>query len=509
MEEKFTVKILDIMEGRPEAVMNDNDLTALGIYPTDRIRISIDGANVIAIAKSSKEFIRPGFIGLSPEVIKILPLKDGAIVSVTLSEKPHSVAIIKKKMDKQQLAEQDFMSIIEDIKSHNLSSVELCAFVSALYINDMNMEEIKFLTVQLAKSGEILNLKNKPVFDKHSLGGVPGNKISLLIVPIVAAAGLTIPKTSSRAITSACGTADIMEVLAPVTFNTKQIEDIVNEVGGIIAWGGGANLAPVDDYLIQIEHNLLLNPRSLAIASIMAKKLAVGANFVVIDLPMGHGTKIPDVEEAKKFARDFIEIGEKLEIDVECVITYGDKAIGRAVGPALEAKEALKALETGEGPSSLIEKVTEIAGVILESGGVAIRGKGKDIAYEYLKSGKAHKKMLEIIKAQGGDPNVKSDSITVGKYSKIITSTSEGYSTQIDNDSITQIVRAAGSPKDKGAGLYLFVSKGMKIIKDQPLYEIYSNSEDKLEHAVKLANRLRPVKLEGMILQRIPDYKVM
>ncbi len=509
MEEKFIVKLLDIMEGRPEAVMNIDDLTALGIYPTDRIRISMDGASVIAIAKSSKVFIKPGFIGLSPEVIKILPLNDGEIVSVTLSEKPQSIAIIKKKMDKQQLLEQDFFSIIDDIKSNNLSPIELCAFVSALYINDMNMEEIKFLTTQLAKSGEILNLKNKPVFDKHSLGGVPGNKISLLIVPIVAAAGLTIPKTSSRAITSACGTADIMEVLAPVTFNTEQIEDIVNEVGGIIAWGGGANLAPVDDYLIQIEHNLLLNPRSLAIASIMAKKLAVGADFVVIDLPMGHGTKIPDPEEAKKFARDFIEIGEKFKIDVECVITYGDKPIGRAVGPALEAKEALKALETGEGPSSLIEKVTEIAGIILEAGGVVIRGKGKDMALEYLKSGKAHKKMLEIIKVQGGNPDITSDSIAVGKYSKIITSNSEGYCTQIDNNSITQIVRAAGSPKDKGAGLNLFVSKGMKIIKDQPLYEIYSNSEDKLEQAVKLANRLRPIKLEGMILQRIPDYKVM
>jgi len=484
MDEKFTVKIFDIMEGRPEAVMNNSDLMTLGIYPLDRIRISMNGNNVIAIVKSSIEFIESGFIGVSPEVIKILPLKNGDIVSVTISEKPQSVSIIKKKMDKQQLTEENFISIINDIKSNNLSSVELSAFVSSLYINGMNMEEIKFLATQMAKSGEILNLKNKPIFDKHSLGGVPGNKISLLIVPIIAAAGLTIPKTSSRAITSACGTADIMEVLAPVTFDAKQIEKIVNEVGGIITWGGGANLAPVDDYLIQIEHNLSLNPRSLAIASIMAKKLAVGANFLVMDLPMGIGTKIPDHEEAKKFARDFIQIGEILKIEVECVITYGDKPIGRAVGPALEAKEALKALETGEGPSSLIEKVTEIAGIILEAGGVVIRGKGKELALEYLKNGKAHKKMLEIISAQGGNPSIISDSIQYGKFSKLIKSNSEGYCTHIDNNSITQIVRTAGSPKDKGAGLYLHVSKGMKIVKDQPLYEIYSNSEDKLEQSV-------------------------
>lgn len=497
------------MEGRPEAVMNNNDLMTLGIYPMDRIRISIDGSAVIAIAKSSKEFIKPGFIGLSPEVIKILPLKDGDIISVAFSENPHSISFIKKKMDKQQLTEEDFKSIIDDIKSNNLSSVEICAFVSGLYINGMSLEEIKFLALQMTKSGEILNLKNKPVFDKHSIGGVPGNKISLLIIPIAAAAGLTIPKLSSRAITSACGTADIMEVLAPVTFSAKQIEETVNEVGSIIAWGGGANIAPVDDDIIQVEHNLSLNPRSLIIASIMAKKLAVGANFVVIDLPMGHGTKIPDLEEAKRFARDFIEIGEKLKIDIECVITYGDKPIGRAVGPALEAKEALKALETGDGPSSLIEKATEIAGIMLEAGGVVIKGRGKEMAIEYLKTGKAHKKMLEIIKAQGGNPDITSDSIVIGKYSKTLLSNSEGYCTQIDNDSITQIVRAAGSPRDKGAGLYLHVSKGMKIAEDQPLYEIYSDSEDKLEQAVKLANRLRPIKLEGMILQRVPDYRVM
>jgi len=509
MEEKFIVKLLDIMEGRPEAVLNHKNLIDIGVYQMDRIRISINGQSQIAIVKSSEEFIETGYIGVSPEIIKILSLKNGDIVSVTYAEKPQSVSIIKDKMDKKQLTTEDFTSIINDIESNKLSSVELTAFVSALYINGMDIEEIKSLAIEMAKSGKKLNLKNKPVFDKHSLGGVPGNKISLLIVPIVAAAGLTIPKTASRAITSACGTADIMEVLAPVTFNTNQIEEIVNKVGGIIAWGGGANLAPVDDFLIQIEHHLSINPRSLAIASIMAKKLAASVNFVVIDLPMGHGTKISNFEDAKKFAHDFIELGEKLNIDVECVVTYGDKPIGRAIGPVLECKEALKVLETGEGPSSLIEKVTEIAGIILEAGGIVTRGFGKERALDYLKNGKAHKKMLEIIEAQGGDPNVTSDSIKYGTFSQIIISNSDGYCTHINNNSITQIAKVAGSPKDKGAGLFLHVSKGMKIKKGQHLYEIYSNSENNLIQAVQLANRLRPIELEGMILKRIPDYKII
>jgi AMP phosphorylase len=237
-----------------------------------------------------------------------------------------------------------------------LSEVELTAFVASLYMNEMTLDETAYLTKKMAENGEMLHLKRRPVFDKHSIGGVPGNKITLLIVPIVAAAGLTIPKTSSRAITSACGTADIMEVLAPVTFSSKEIEEIVERVGGIIAWGGGVNLAPADDIFIRVvEYPLAIDPHNLAICSVMAKKYAVGADFVVIDIPMGEGTKVGSMEEAKKFARNFVQLGERIGIDVECAITFGDKPIGRAIGPALEAREALRALE-GEGPSSLIEK---------------------------------------------------------------------------------------------------------------------------------------------------------
>jgi AMP phosphorylase len=337
------------------------------------------------------------------------------------------------------------------------------------------------------------------------LGGVPGNKITLLIVPIVAAAGLTIPKTSSRAITSACGTADIMETLAPVTFNADEIVEIVNKTNGIIAWGGGVNLAPADDIFIRVEYPLAIDPHYLALCSVMAKKYAVGADFVVIDLPMGPETKMPTMEDAKRYARDFLALGEKLGIEVECAVTFGGKPIGRAVGPTLEAKEALKALE-GEGPSSLIEKSTEIAGILLEAGGIATRGNGKAVAMEYLKSGKALKKMKEIIEAQGGDPEVTSDKMSVGQYKETIYSPASGYVTHISNRAIVQVARAAGAPKDKGAGIYLYITKGTKVERGDPLFDIYAESEWELDQAAKLAKQLMPVQLEGMVLKRIPDY---
>lgn len=502
---KFKAKTFDVAEGRLEVILNDEDVKDLGLHPNDRVNLFAKRKATVAIVNTTKTFVGRGEIGVNREVKKACELKDGDAISLTPAERPKSIEYIRKKMMGVALGESDYDAIIKDVIANNLSEVELTAFVSALYINKMSMDETVFLTKKMAENGEMLKLKKKPIFDKHSIGGVPGNKISLLVVPIVAAAGLTIPKTSSRAITSACGTADIMEVLAPVTFNASEIERIVNKANGLIAWGGGVNLAPADDIFIRVEYPLSIDP--LAVASVMAKKYAVGADFVVIDIPMGDGTKVADMEEAKRLARDFVELGERIGIYVECAITYGDKPIGRAVGPALEAKEALKALE-GEGTSSLVEKSTDIAGILLEAGGVAKKGEGKQAALEILNSGKALAKMREIIAAQGGDPKVTSEDVQVGKYREKVVSAKGGYVTHILNTAIVQIARAAGAPKDRGAGILLHIGKGEKVEKGSVLFEIYADSEYKAEQSLKIATQMQPVVLEGMLLKRIPEYTI-
>jgi AMP phosphorylase len=299
-----------------------------------------------------------------------------------------------------------------------------------------------------------------------------------------------------------------MEVLAPVIFDAQEIERLVDETGGVICWGGGVNLAPADDIFIKVEHPLAIDPHNLAICSVMAKKYAVGADYVVIDLPMGSETKVRTMEEAKKYARDFMALGEKLGIKVECAVTYGDKPVGRAIGPALEAREALQALE-GSAPSSLTEKSCELAGFILEAGGVARKGEGKGRAYDVLQSGEALNKMREIIEAQGGDPSITSEKVEVGPHKATITSPGSGYAVGMSNNALVRIARAAGAPRDKGAGLLLVLSKGEKVKKGDPLFEIYAESEYKLEQAVKLANQLQPIELEGMLLERIPEYTVL
>jgi AMP phosphorylase len=507
MEKELKAKIFDIELGRCEVTLNEEDARDFGIHSKDRVKLFFNNKSATAVLNTTKTVIDAGEVGICSDLAKEHKLNPGDKVLVAPAERPKSIEYIRKKMDGLQLNESEFEAIVNDVVNNNLSEVEITAFISAIYINKLTLEETAYLAKKTAECGETLDLKRKPIFDKHSLGGVPGNKITLLLVPIVAAAGLTIPKTSSRAITSACGTADIMEVLAPVTFDAREIEGMVNKTNGVIVWGGGANLAPADDIFIRIEHPLAIDPHYLALSSVMAKKYAVGANFVIIDLPMGPETKIKDMKEAKKYARDFIELGEKLGIDVDCAVTYGDKPIGRAVGPALEAREALMALEGNKNTSSsLIEKATDLAGILLEADGAARKGKGKETALEILKSGEALKKMKEIIEAQGGDPNVTSKDIKVGKYSEKIFSEDEGYVTNISNRAVVRVARRAGAPKDQGAGILFHVKKGEKVENGALLYEVYSNSEHKLKQAVKLTGQLKPVQLEGMLLERIPDY---
>jgi len=241
------------------------------------------------------------------------------------------------------------------------------------------------------------------------------------------------------------------------------------------------------------------------IASILAKKLAVGADCIVIDIPVGKGAKVETMEEARRLAQTFVELGNRFKARIECGITYGGQPVGHAVGPALEAKEALMALH-GKGPASLIEKSTALAGILLEMGGVAPRGQGKEVAKEILFSGKALEKMREIIEAQGGDPNVKPEDIPIGPHQIQIKAPCDGFVTNVDNTAITAIARAAGAPAEKGAGVVLRWKRGYKVRKGDVILEIYAERESKLTQAYNVAVKTTPITIEGMLLQRVPEY---
>ncbi len=502
----YKVKLIDICAGEFTVILNEQDAIELGVRSLDRVKVSGPKKTIAAIVETSDTVVERGEVGLLQIGYATLELEEGQRVDIIPTTRPESVDYIKKKMRGEELTQEEIRAVVKDIVDRNLSDIELSAYVTSTYINGMDIREITDLTKAMVETGETIEFDRGPIFDFHSIGGVPGNKVTLLIVPIVAAAGLIMPKTSSRAISSACGTADIFEVLANVTLSPHQIKSISEKIGGVIAWGGGVNIAPADDLIIRAEYPLAIDPYSQVIASVMAKKKAVGADYFLLDIPIGEHTKVPDEKLARKYARDFIELGERLNMKVECAITYGGQPIGRAIGPALEAKEALMALEGKEVSSSVMEKACGLSGILLEMGGV-VHGSGKEYAKKLVREGEALKKIKEIIKAQNGDPNVTSNEVKVGEYKIDVSTKVGGYIAQIHNKHLFSVARAAGAPHDKGAGVFLNKKKGDKIEKGDVLFTIYADNNRKLDHARSVAQRLSPIYVEGMVLERIPAHR--
>ena len=352
----------------------------------------------------------------------------------------------------------------------------------------MSTEETILLTKAMVKHGEVLKLKKYPVIDKHSIGGIPGNRTTLIVVPIIAAAGYYIPKTSSRSITSPAGTADTMEVLANVTFPIKKMKEIVLKNHGCIVWGGSLNLAPADDKIIAVERPLEIDAESQLLASIMAKKHSVSSTHILIDVPVGKDSKVKNMFEALKLKKEFEKIGRRLKKHVKVLITDGTQPIGNGIGPALEARDVLWVLKRDpRRPTDLEKKCLMMCSKIFDMLNVK---DGHKKALEILNSGEAYAKMVEIIKAQNGR-EIAAEDIKVGKYAYDVLSTKSGKVVSVDNTSISRIARIAGAPNDKGAGIYLYKHIGDKVKKGEKLYTIYADSEHEFEYAKDVAKSCR------------------
>lgn len=504
---KLKVRIHDFDLGSHDVFLNADDAKSYGLQALDRVHLMNNGSSEgpSAIVKVASRSIPRGEAALSKDFGTRFGFNEGGLVTIVPAPRPRSVEYIRKKLDGKTLKNEEMRAIITDIAKGNLTDIELTAYATATYVHDMTIDEIVACIDAMVDTGETITFTKRPVLDVHSIGGVPGNKYAPIAVSIVAAHGLTIPKTSSRAISSACGTADFMEVISPVEFSARDIKRIAEATGGTLCWGGGVNLAPADDAIIRVEYPLSIDPHAQLIASVLAKKKAVGATHVVIEIPTGDQAKVEGEDKARQLARDFIQVGERIGLKVQCAITYGGQPIGRAIGPTLEVKEAITVLEGSDSPSSLIEKACSLAGILLELGGAATKGEGYGVALKTLKDGAALKKFREIIGAQGGDPNVSSANLQPGKYRADIISPTHGYVESIHNKKLVMIARAAGSPRDKGAGLYLHLKKGRRVEEGEPLYTIYAEHEHRLQQAVALANSLRPMQIEGMIIEEIVE----
>ncbi len=503
-EKTFKIRKIDIKQGAFEILMNAEDAHDLALKTHDRVSIvpeGLDGKTVIV--NTTETLVEKGEVGVFHEVWEDLDVNEGSNACVVPVPKPRSVEYIKRKIRGKPLTKEEMRELVKDIAKGNISQIELTAYVVAVQIRDLSMDEIVAATNAFVETGQRIDFTVHPIFDVHSIGGVPGNKYAPIAIPILAANGVTIPKTSSRAISSPAGTADLMECITGVEHDAAGIKQIAEDVGGTLVWGGGVNFAPADDIIIKVEHPLSLDPHGQVLTSVMAKKLAVGVEKLLIDIPTGENTKVPDKEEARRLARDFIELGRRVGIEVRAAITYGGQPVGRTMGPALEIKEAMTILEGSAKPNSTIEKALELSGIILEMAEIVRPGGGKAEAGRTLTSGLAHQKFLEIVEAQGGDPAIRSEDIEAGPFTAEFPAPKDGYVIEIHNRRITRVARRAGCPRDKGAGIYMNKKRGEMVDKDEALFTIYSESEWKLKDALKLAKQTRPYTIEGMILEDV------
>ena len=296
-----------------------------------------------------------------------------------------------------------------------------------------------------------------------------------------------------------------MEVLAPVMFDSNEFKDMLLKEKGCIVWGGALDLAPADNILIEIERPLSMDPLGLLIPSVLSKKLSVGVKKLVLDIPVGEGTKFITPDKGKQFAYVFKEIAQNVGIQAECALTLAHQPIGHAVGPGLEAKEALTLLKDyNAGPNSLIEKSTDLAGILLEMGGKAQKGKGQNLAKEILRSGKAYDKMKKIIEVQGGNPEIKPEGIKLGPHSKEFFATKAGHITDVNNAIINQIAKATGCPHSKQSGVEIYKKQGARIKEGDLIFKVYSDSQNRLKKAEKIYNSTGgPIILGGMMIERI------
>ena len=318
------------------------------------------------------------------------------------------------------------------------------------------------------------------------MGGIPGSRITMVVIPIVAAHGLTIPKTSSRAITSPAGTADAMEVLARVDLDADDVRRTVKETNGCIAWNGRLNHSRVDEIMNRITRPLKLDTLHWSVSSILSKKLAAGATHCIIDVPLGPSAKVRSGTDAKNLHDLFLYVGEALGLHVEVRLTDGSAPIGNGIGPALEARDVVSVLQNEVGaPGDLRDKALSFASSILAFDPSVSDAEAGIRACELLDSGAAWETFERMCAQQGPPP----EEIEIGRHTVTIVADTDGTVDFIDCFALATIARAAGAPVDKGAGLDLFARAGDAVQSGQPLYRIHAQTEAGLEAAQTEVNK--------------------
>lgn len=477
------VKSIDIDTYRENIIYMRSDChicQSEGFAALTRVLVLLNDRQIIATINviNNTTLLEPHQAALSIEAMKRLDANEGDQIHVRHLPTIESLRKVRAKLYGQSLSKEDFKSIMDDITRGRYSNIELAAFIAACSDDRLSPDEIASLTVAMLESGKKLSWPGV-VVDKHCVGGLPGNRTTPIVVSIIAAAGLTIPKTSSRAITSPAGTADTVETFTKVDLDMPLIQQVVEQEGGCMAWGGAVQLSPADDILISVERALDLDSPAQLIASVLSKKAAAGSTHVIIDIPIGETAKVRTREEADHLKNLMNYVARSINMNLDVVFTNGDQPVGRGIGPALEAMDVLAVLRRDDdAPADLRDRALMLSGRLLEMTEKAAPGKGYAQAQSILDSGEAWKKCLAICNAQGhfSEP-------IPGQFRFEIKSEIGGRVRGIDNRKLGKLAKLCGAPQAAGAGVLFVAPLNKEISPGDLLFTLFSESKGELEYA--------------------------
>lgn len=491
---RLKVKNFKWLAGRPVVVLHPKTAEKLNVFENDRVCLS-NGNEFHSVVDIFPKLVKKNEIGLSYEISKILSLAEGSSIEVSAGVISPASELIRKKIEGYELGEDEIKLIINEILKNNLTEPEIAYFISGQKLSGMTINEIIFLTRAMINNNKgIIRIKKRAIVDKHCIGGVAGNRTTPIVVSICAVAGLVFPKTSSRAITSAAGTADVIETISNIDIDINGLRKVIKKTGACISWGGSVDLAPSDDKIIQVEKHINLDVESQMIASIMSKKISAGANHILIDIPYGQGAKVSSRFQAKILGKKFKRVAEAFGISLKVVYTNGSQPIGNGIGPVLEMLDVISVLQNNEtAPIDLREKSLFLSEKLMKLGGIKNSGV---VAREILMSGRAYEKFREIINAQNrtNDFEKRVKRLKPARFKMTIKADKVGKIKKIDNDNINLICRILGTPETKSAGVYLKKHIG-KIMKNEEIITLYSENKKKLEKAVDYFKKQKVIEI--------------
>lgn len=497
---KLKVKNLNWLAGRPVVVLDRKTAKKLNVHVDERVELIVDkrGKNKFhAVVDIFPRLVGKNEIGVSNEISKKFKIRDGSKIDVNTSEASRASYLINKKLSGEELSKEELDTLVSDIVQNNLTEAEIAFFAAAEKAQGMSLKEIVHLVEAMVDNGKQINFRKKIVADKHCIGGIAGNRTTPIVVSICAAAGLTIPKTSSRAITSASGTADVIETISNVEFSPKELKKVVSKTNACLAWGGSLGLAPSDDKIIRVERTLKLDIEPQLIASILSKKISAGATHVLIDIPYGKSAKAHTKQKAKELGNKFKKIAKKFRIKLDVIYTDGNQPIGNGIGPILEMFDVIKVLKEPSSenvPKDLLEKSILLSERILR---LCKINNPKQRTKEILYSGEAYEKFKEIINVQNSKDKKSKDfenrvsNLKLARLRHNIVARRAGNIKEIDNKKINSLARILGTPETKSAGVYLHKHLG-KIAKGEKILTLYSESNTKLNDGLKFIKEFKP-----------------